>query len=373
MNGITGRVLLIAPAPPPYGGMALQAIKLERLLRRDGLDVALFPSNFSFKGPLRLLGRIPGVRTSVRALSIWVKLWRQMRDVDTVHILAASWLYFFLVVCPAVIVGRLRRRKIVLNYRGGDAKPFFRTWGWAVRPIFTLATVVTAPSEFLAALIHDRFRISVGIVPNILDTSAFRYRRRDSIQPKMLVARHLEKMYDIETVLKAFRGVQQNRPDASLWIAGTGSEEQRLRKLVSQWGLHNIRFLGQIPHEELPAIYDQCDILVNASLADNFPGALLEASAAGLVIVSTSPGGIPFIYRNGETALLVEPGDWQGLANAVESILERPSMGLQLAAAATRLAESCDWTHVRRALYAAYGFPIESAESQLTRLAHSLR
>ena len=88
-------------------------------------------------------------------------------------------------------------------------------------------------------------------------------------------------MYDIEAVLQAFRSVQRWHPAASLWIAGTGSEEARLRQLVATWELANVRFLGEMPHKELPAIYDECDVYLNASRVDNFPGALLEASAAG--------------------------------------------------------------------------------------------
>ena len=69
-----------------------------------------------------------------------------------------------------------------------------------------------------------------------------------------------------------------------------------------------MRFLGYVDRQKLPAIYSECDILLNASRVDNFPGSLLDASAAGLAVVSTNAGGIPFIYTDGENALLVEVG-----------------------------------------------------------------
>ena len=52
------KVLLVAPAPPPYGGMALQARKLETLLRGDGHHVSFFASNLAFPGWLRPLDRL---------------------------------------------------------------------------------------------------------------------------------------------------------------------------------------------------------------------------------------------------------------------------------------------------------------------------
>ena len=363
----SGRVLLIAPAPPPYGGMALQARQLERLLCGDEIAVSLFPSNFAFPKPLRFIDKLPAVRTVLRAVLIWPRLWGKVRQVEVVHVFAASWWYFFLVVYPAIVIGRLRGKKVVLNYRGGEAQRFFRWLGWIALPAFRMAGTITAPSEFLAGVIRERFRSSVSIVPNILDARAFRYRQRISIQPKLLVTRHLEPAYDIESALRAFRQVQSQNPQASLWIAGTGSQEKYLRALAAEWNLENVRFLGNVAHGDLPAIYDQCDIYLNASRIDNFPGALIEASAAGLVVVSTAAGGIPYIYQHEKTALLVEPGDWQNLALTVQKVLNTPTLGPNLANAAVALAQACDWSEVRKCLYRAYGFVTPDAFAELNQ------
>ena len=357
------RVLLVAPVPPPYGGMALQARQLETLLRQDGVDVRPFASNFPLPAGLRVLERVPGARTLLRASLIWFRLWRCARQVDVVHILAASWWYFFLAVYPAVIVGRLSSKRVVVNYRGGEAREFFRRCGWLAAPVFKLATAVTAPSEFLAAVIRERFQVPVSIVPNVLDHSLFVFRQRTTIGPRMLVTRHLEKMYDVESVLKAFRGVQQRHPDSSLWIAGGGSEEAHLRSLVSTWNLGNVRFLGEVAHADLAAVYRDCDIYVNASLVDNFPGALLEASAAGLVVVTTGAGGIPFIYETGRTAWIVEPGDWQALAQAIETVLASPDHALEMIREAAAAVRSFEWPQVRQRLFEAYGISVDSLQA----------
>lgn len=349
-------VLLVAPSPPPYGGMALQARLLEELLVSDGHSVVFLSANPSLPRWLRWVDWLPGVRTALRSILIWIKLWRQVQQTDVIHVLAASWLYFFAVVSPAVLLGRMRGKRVVLNYRGGEARRFFRRWGWAVKPVFQLADAVAVPSEFLAEVIRDHFPGPVLIVPNTFNNSEFRYRPRIALQPKMLVARHLEKAYDVESVLQAFRAVQVYYPQASLWIAGTGSQEEHLRGLASCWNLKNVLFLGHVAHEDLPGIYDQCDILLNASRVDNFPGALLEGSAAGLVVVSTSAGGISAMYQHEKSAFLVEPGDWQGLALAAIKVLQFPSLAVDLTARARALVRACEWQQVRKLLYHAYGF-----------------
>ena len=359
------RVLLIGPQAPPYGGVALQAQSLRELMTQEGTAITFLAANLPFPGPLRFLEKLRGARPFLRSILFCGRLWKTLPRVDVVHILACSWLYFFLVVGPAVILSRMRGKRVVLNYRGGEAKRFFRWWGWIARPVFQLANVVTVPSNFLAEVIRNCFGVPVVIVPNILDLSLFKYRARTALRPKMLVTRHLEKLYDIESVLKAFRTVQSHYPEASLWIAGTGSQEQHLRSLVAEWNLRNVRFGGHVDHRGLAEIYDQCDILLNASRADNFPGALLEASAAGLAVVSTNPGGIPYIYENEKSALLVEPGDSVGLAVAVEKLLREPSLARDLTTRAATLAGECDWKKVRRQLYEAYGFFVEEIHEEL--------
>ena len=199
------RVLLVGPTPPPYGGMAFQARLLEKMLVSDGHEVFFLPANPPLPQGFGWLGRVPGLRTVARAMAIWVRFWRAARHVDVVHVLAASWVYFFTVVYPAVLMGRMRGKRVVMNYRGGEAGEFFRQWGWAIKPAFQLADAITVPSDFLGEMIRNRFPVPVRIVPNILNNSEFRYRQRPRIQPKLLVTRHLEKIYDVESVLKALR------------------------------------------------------------------------------------------------------------------------------------------------------------------------
>jgi glycosyltransferase involved in cell wall biosynthesis len=351
------KVLLIAPQPPPYGGMALQAGQLAALLRGDGVDVDVFASNFELPGILAPLARVSGVRTVVRALLVWGELWRRITRSTVVHVFAASWLYFFVVVYPAVVVSRARGARVVINYRGGEAGAFFRRYRAFAAPAFRLATVVTAPSEFLAGEIRRTFDVSVTIVPNVLDLTRFVYRERRAFRPALLATRHLEKIYDIESVLKAFAEIQRRHPDATLWIAGSGSEERRLRETTAALNLTGVTFLGELGHDKLPAVYDQCDVYINASQVDNFPGSLLEASAAGLAVASTDAGGIAHIYKDRQTARLVSVGDSRALAEAVHELVTKPDQTVRLTAAGRELAQACEWTRVREPLYRAYGMP----------------
>src|SRR3954452_5688770 len=108
-NVRSGRsILLVAPKAPPYGGMALQAKLLSQRMQRDGVRVTLVASNQPIPDALRLFGRVAGIRTLLRLLIFCLQAWRLTRKAEVVHIFACSWIYFFVVVWPATIIGRLR-------------------------------------------------------------------------------------------------------------------------------------------------------------------------------------------------------------------------------------------------------------------------
>src|ERR1700674_3598170 len=105
---IDREVILIAPRIPPYGGVALQAQFLEELMNREGVAARLVPCNPPFPKGLGFCQHLRGVRPLLRCGVFCAKMWSAVGRAEIVHILACSWLYFFLVVFPAAVIGRLR-------------------------------------------------------------------------------------------------------------------------------------------------------------------------------------------------------------------------------------------------------------------------
>jgi len=122
-------LLLIGPGTPPYGGVALQTRQMCDLLRSDGMQVVFSPSNPAFPRRLHFLERVRGGRPIFRSILFAWRLWKTLPEADVVHVMACSWLYFFVVVYPAVWLSHLAGKRIVVNYRGGEAERFFRWFG----------------------------------------------------------------------------------------------------------------------------------------------------------------------------------------------------------------------------------------------------
>jgi len=99
-----------------------------------------------------------------------------------------------------------------------------------------------------------------------------------------------------------------------------------------QVGRATVRGAGTVPPEEVARWLRAADAYVHPSRADTFPSGVLEALACGTAVVASRVGGIPEQVRE-ETGVLVEPGDPEALASAIESLLGDPDRRARLAAA----------------------------------------
>jgi glycosyltransferase involved in cell wall biosynthesis len=217
-----------------------------------------------------------------------------------------------------------------------------------VHPWLRRVDEIVVPSEYLRA-VFARHGYRARVIPNVVDTARFRYRDRAPLRPRLLSTRNLEPYYRVDTTLRAFALLRERYPEATLTVAGYGSQDRQLRRLAGALAGGAVRFLGRVERAAVPALYDAADIFVNASVLDNQPVSVLEALAAGLPVVSTGAGDIPAMVRHGDTGLLVPPEDPPALAAAVAALLELPARALALARRGRELVAAFAWPRVREA------------------------
>jgi glycosyltransferase involved in cell wall biosynthesis len=126
---------------------------------------------------------------------------------------------------------------------------------------------------------------------------------------------------DVPTFLRAARLVRERRGDARFALVGDGEERPALEAECRALGLDDaVTFFGW--RRDLEAVYGDLDVVVNASLNEGTPVALIEALAAARPVVATRVGGTPDLLREGARGRLVPPGDPRALADAVLETLE---------------------------------------------------
>ena len=344
------RVGLVGPLPPPAGGMANQTRQLAELLQAGGASVVLVQSNAAHRPAC--IGRVPILRALFRLLPYLLALWRMAGRVDVVHVMANSGWSWHLFSAPAIWLGTLRKVPVVVNYRGGEAEAFLLRSQTLIRFSMRRAVALIVPSRFLQE-IFARFDMPAEVVPNIIDLSRFRpsdagaASAKDRHAPHFIVARNLEPLYDNETALRAFRIATVKYRHARLTIAGSGPEESRLRELAARLDIGaQVDFPGRLDREQMAELYRQADVMINPSLADNMPNSVLEALASGVPVVSTKVGGVPFIVEDGVTALLVEPGQAQAMADALLRLADDSALRHRLATAGLADVQRYAWPRI---------------------------
>jgi len=347
------RVCLVGPLPPPAGGMANQTIQLAGLLRGEGYRVDIVQTNAPYRPAW--VSRFRGLRAFFRMLPYLGRLWSQMGEADVAHLMANSgWSWFFFVV-PAAVVARLRAVPLIINYRGGEAEAFLEGNVWAVRPIVRRAAALVVPSSFLQQ-VFGRFGMAATIVPNIVDLSRFRPMAAEPARPlHVIVTRNLEPIYDNAAAIRAFAIVRGQIPAARMTVAGEGPSRASLEQLARELGISDaVTFCGRVANADIPALYASADVCLNPSLADNMPISVLESLASGVPVVSTRVGGIPYLVEHELTALLVEPGDAEAMADAVLRVLRDEALRARLTATGQEAVRHFDWASVRPQLLAVY-------------------
>src|SRR5882672_2970402 len=179
----------------------------------------------------------------------------------------------------------------------GMAEVHLRRWGTSAIPVMRRADALVVSSGYLAA-VFARAGLPTQRIANIVDFDRFRFRARPSLRPVFLSNRHLEDLYNVACVLRAFALIQRTYPEARLVVAGDGSQRPALLCLAAELGLRNYEFVGRLAPDRMPSLLDAADVYLNAPNIDNMPGSILEAFASGLPVVTTDAGGIPDIVQH---------------------------------------------------------------------------
>lgn len=339
------RLLLIGPVPPPAGGMANQTAQLKRLLEDDGMAVELLPVNPPYRPAWT--GRVPVLRALVRLLGYFPRLWAALGRNDIVHLMANSGWSWHLFAAPAIVLSRLRKKPVAVNYRGGEAGPFLAKQARWVVPILGRADALVTPSAFLAELFRE-YGLCPAIIPNIVDARRFFPAPEIPAHPHVVVTRNLEPIYDIPTALRAFASLVRDFPEARLSIAGSGPELANLKTLAEHLGISTTTdFCGRLSPDEVAALYRRASIALNPSRVDNMPNSVLEALACGVPVVSTNVGGVPYIVSDDQTALLVDAGDHVAMAEALRRLIQEPDLAGRLRARGLERIQAFFWPEVR--------------------------
>ena len=319
------------------GGISGQVEMLQQGLKADGHTADIF----STKGAI------------LKRLFLVRKLMRAGKDYDVLHIhCCSSW--GFLPAVVGVHCGRHLGKRTVVTYHGGGASHFFAKHEKLVRHYLTRSDCNIVLSGFLAD-IFGQHKLPYTIIPNIVDMDDAQFRQRDKLLPHFICTRAHEPLYNIPCILKAFQRVQSSCPEATLTLVGDGSQHEELMKLADSMTLKNVTFTGKVDNQDIYQYLDQADIMLSAPEVDNMPVSVIEGMNAGLLVISSRVGGVPYMVKNGKNGLLFESGNDKELAERMLWALSNQTLAKAIILQARKTADKYHWSNVKELIYKVYG------------------
>ena len=361
--------------PPTVGGAQTVSYELSRHLAQRGADIHVLalgaPGADAFDRrqnfPIVRLPVSPTENTVgklVQKTNLWRDLKRAVKDVRPDAVLCCHWDPCAYIARGVLATGR-KRIPYFLIAHGMElmqlpASGAARLTKVAVRS-FALqgARAVFAVSRYTGqraielGVAENRIRV----IPNGVDcapvTPAPDEARGERSARVLLTISRLVPRKGHDTVLRALRQVRAKFPEVVYDIVGAGPERGRLEALTQEMELgEHVRFRGQVGEDEKRRLLNECDLFVLPCRAtptdfEGFGLAFLEAMEYGKPVIGGRSGGVPEVVRDGESGLLVEPDDPDGLARAIVSILESPREARRLGENGRRIVHSeYDWDSI---------------------------
>jgi glycosyltransferase involved in cell wall biosynthesis len=325
------RLLIVITLAEIGGAQTYVAALLPALVERFDVTVAAYGP-----GPLRETAERSGsafvaLRHLRRSVSPWrdtralVELVRLMGRVqpDIVHLNSSK----------AGIVGRIaaavaRVPVCVFTVHGWSYAPYrgplralYRLLERALAP---LASTIVCVSDHDASAANGR----AVVIRNAVDLAAIPRAMPVASAPSIVSVGRLKEPKDFPTLRRALESIERNGWRAV--VAGEGPQRADLEG-------GPLELLGE--RDDVPELLAVSDVFVLSSRSEGLPMSVIEAMAAGLPVVASAVGGVPELVIDGETGVLVPPGDARALASALRRLLADPELRRQMGDAGRRRAE----------------------------------
>ncbi|MBI3973702.1 MAG: glycosyltransferase family 4 protein [Chloroflexi bacterium] len=372
------KIALVTPYDYPFpGGVTEHISHLYACFREEGHEVRILaPSSRAdvetvhpdvYRLGKRII-RVPA-NQSVARLTLSLTLAHRVKQIlnaerfDVVHLHEP-----FVPALPLTVLRHSQATNVATFHVSRDtyfgyvyAKPFLKRF---MRKLDACIAVSATAREFVSQYFPGDYRI----IPNGIDVEA--YERPQPPLPELndgkinlLFVGRVEKRKGLIYLLRALPYVKYHFPNIRLVVVGAFDEEQiqEYRDFVHEAGLADVVFKGFVSQEEKIRYYQSCDIFCSPAIGRESQGVvLLEAMAAGKLVIASALEGYKTVVRHNVDGLLVPPADETALAVGLCRLLSDEQLRTRLAEAGRAKAQAYSWRKVARQILDVYDEAIRS-------------
>jgi glycosyltransferase involved in cell wall biosynthesis len=237
----------------------------------------------------------------------------------------------------AIVTGALLRRPFIVTIHGSDLRlatkksKFLRAiFIWICKKARHITCVSKFQKEEIKKMEIQEGKIwtfPMGIDESFLEVGK-RREKKPHCQPYTIISnRSLLSIYNVSLLIRAIPMVLKEEANAQFLVAGDGPERKNLEQEAQDLDLGpTVRFIGRIPHEQMPNFLAQADIYVSTSLHDGTSVSLLEALGSGAFpVVTDIPSNREWI-SDGENGFLVPTDEERMLATQIIKAIRNRSL-----------------------------------------------
>ncbi|MCV7217457.1 glycosyltransferase [Mycobacterium crocinum] len=315
-----------------------------------GLDVSVASLAPEASGRNALFGRLADARLKPAYISVrklldfrgFLRLVRTLRDADVDVVHAHLGYSAILVPLAARLVGKPVVATLHLSPQPHSSRGEWLKERMSVRIPARLGRLVLVSQHAFDqyARRHGPARSTWRVIPNGVNVTRYSARggQRSTERPVWAVVAALRPDKNHVDLIRAWAGVVQVYPGATLLVIGDGPSRADIEAAVADAGLEaSVQLLGR--REDVPDILRTVDGVVSASVDEALPTALIEAGACGLPVVASDAGGTREIVVDGVTGRLVPLRDVPALTAALVEVIGNPYLAARFGAAGRAQAE----------------------------------
>jgi L-malate glycosyltransferase len=257
---------------------------------------------------------------------------------------AAFWFAFF-----AGVLAKVVGTEYITILHGGDLPARLSKSVYASSILFGRSLENVAVSGYLEYE-FKRAGFKTRLIPNNIDISLYNFKERKKFTPSLLWVRSFHSLYNPLMAVDTISILKEYYPDVRLAMVGPdkdGSLESFCLYAAKKGVAGNILITGRLSKSDWIKLSEEYDFFLNTTDFDNTPVSVIEAMALGMCIVSTNPGGIPYLLTDSFNASLVNKGDANAMAEKILQLINLPLKAREMALEARKTAEKFDWERVK--------------------------
>lgn len=323
-------VCLVAPVPPPYGGIANWYNLVTHYVENNRINIKFLTVNIA-PSKRTTEGRSLFERVVVSGIEMLRKK-KELKEVikkrpQVVHFTTSGQLA---IVRDILLLQLVKKNKIPTIYHirfGRTAEIAAKnTIEWKLlKKAIELSSITIAIDKTTEKVLRDRYSAAkVKYIPNPFDEKdiedVFQRKQRENTNSKIVFLGWVIKTKGIEELLEAWEKIKVKHKLCSLWIIGPASKSY-VDELKNRYSCERVYFIGELDHKAALEQVANSEIFILPSYTEGFPNSILEAMALKIPVIATKVGAIPDML-SGECGLLIDPKSSEQISYAINFLLE---------------------------------------------------